>query len=231
MCVCVYSFRIRGHPIFSYTILPLQGITVSICFLFRYVSLRFCSDSRTIKRCMVSYSGIVILRWWCQCFAFALEHITTFSVTIMRLLLLPLPLRVVAIVVVRIQMRFAFLVICSSVVRLVWMSLIALQPASLPPSPFSSFDRVQYAYTKNQPSVKLSCTIFPLNFSLLHVVQAGAKTLHFLRSTPFLSLSRERRRKNVNSHFLLTTFFYAPAYIDIVREAIKHLRNIRFHAT
>lgn len=131
--ICVCTFRIRGHPIFSYTILSLQGITVSICFLFRYVSLRFCSDSRTIKRCMVSYSGIVILRWWCQCFAFALEHITTFAVTIMRLLLLPLPLRVVAIVVVRIQMRFAILVICSSVVRLVWMSLIALHPASFSP--------------------------------------------------------------------------------------------------
>lgn len=71
----------------------------------------------------------------------------------------------------RIQMRFPFTK--QTIVKLVWMSLIALQPVSRIPCLYACVFvhyHVHYACTVNQSSGKLSCTIFPLTFSLLHVV-------------------------------------------------------------
>lgn len=122
-----------------------------------------------------------------------------------------------------IQMRFSFSK--QTIVKLVWMSLIALQ-TSISRSVFSICVRyrVQYAYTKNQPSRKLLCTIFPLNFSLLHAVSTVAKALHPLSQSPLknaflfpMPFEYESEKKTFTS-FFITDFFSCLKHVQTPAE-------------
>lgn len=95
-CVCMY-FESAGAQFSRSLFYPLgnncelfHSVPLS-AFASLYISSRLCWKSQLLEELFgVSHIWIVILRF--QCFAFALENITTFAVTIMCLLLLPLSL-------------------------------------------------------------------------------------------------------------------------------------------
>lgn len=144
--------------------------TVSIfCVLLSFEFLNFTIKRSTVLCC---HGRIVILRRRCQCFAFAMENITTFTVTIMCLLLLFVGLFFSVCVKHHAFFRLLPKHHCQiSLDEFDGMTVSNTAACISAPELASTSSCVRNAScTKNQPSGKVSCTIFPLNFSLLHIV-------------------------------------------------------------